>query len=107
MLVGTKNLYALLCVIALSEILDITILYHMVDTNFITICLQIIAIFINLIIAFIAVFGERIKGLFYRPELNLSITSLFPDCNLTTFSSGQRAFFLSNCSCKQWKRRCK
>lgn len=65
----------------------------MVDTNFITICLQIIAIFINLIIAFIAVFGERIKGLFYRPELNLSITSLFPDCNLTTFSSGQRAFF--------------
>ena len=64
----------------------------MCDTNFITICFQIIAIFIYLIVAFIAIFGKRIKGLFYRPELNLSITSLFPDCNLTTFSSGQRAF---------------
>ena len=65
----------------------------MCDTNFITICFQIITIFINLIVVFIAIFGKRIKGLFYRPELNLIITSLFPDCNLTTFSSGQRAFF--------------
>ena len=76
-----------MCNCRLKSLISLYFIY-MCDTNFLTICLQIIAIFINLIIAFIAIFGERIKGLFYRPELNLSITSLFPDCNLTTFSTG-------------------
>ena len=81
-----------MCNCRLKSLISLYFIY-MCDTNFLTICLQIIAIFINLIVAFIAIFGKRIKGLFYRSELNLSITSLFPDCNLTTFSSGQRAFF--------------
>jgi hypothetical protein len=77
----------------LLEINDIDILNVMNDTNNITICLQILEIIVNFIIAIIAVFGERIKGLFLKPKLNLSITSLFPDCNLTAFPNGQRAFF--------------
>lgn len=63
------------------------------DTNKISIFIQIVAIIVNLFIAFIAVFGDRIKRMFFHPKLKLTITSLFPYCNLTTSASGQREFF--------------
>ena len=65
----------------------------MSDSNNTMIILQIVTIVANFIIAFIAIFGEKIKNIFYKPELNISIKPLFPYCNLTSFSSGQRAFF--------------
>ena len=64
----------------------------MSDPNNSMFILQIITIVANFIIAFIAVFGERIKTFFYKPKLTISITSLFPDCNLTTDAYGKRAF---------------
>ncbi|WP_407426888.1 hypothetical protein [Treponema sp.] len=63
------------------------------DSNNVMAVLQILTIIANFIIAFIAIFGEKIRNIFYKPELDISITALFPDCNLTSFSSGQRAFF--------------
>ena len=54
--------------------------------------LQIMAIVANFIICFIAIFGDSIRRIFFKPKLVAKIESLFPYCSFSQFESGKRCF---------------